>query len=270
MLKFLKVVIISAIILYAVPLVLVYIFQRSFLYIPPKIYMTPQAVGLSGVEEISLQNSGGDQVSAWWIAPANDRAPVIMFFHGNGSAVYSNHDIYRDLQAAGYGVLGAGYPGYPGSTGKPTQDGIIDAVEVQYDWLTAQGISPDRIVFYGTSLGTGIASQLTLRRPPILLILEAPFTSGIDMGREAMPVFPVKWLMKDSYESVAALAQIRVPMVWMHGTEDDVVPFRLGRELFDGYQGPKSELIITGGQHTNLWGLGAREFVLDELSKLAP
>lgn len=265
MIRFVKIALISALILYVVPLILVYVFQRNFLYLPKSQYYPPSVFEIDRAEEVRLNSSDGTELTGWWLKPHSETSPVILFFHGNGSSVFSNHDIYADLNTAGYGVFGAAYPGYPGSSGKPTQESIVTAAQTQYDWIVGQGVSPERIVFYGTSLGAGVAAQLSLTRPPALLIMEAPFTSAVDMGRLSMPIFPVKYLMKDTYKSDEALEALTVPVVWLHGTQDEVIPFSMGRRLYDGYNGPKKDLVIEGGMHTNLWGLGGKAFIVGEL-----
>lgn len=241
---------------------LVYVLQRNFLYFPPQIYLTPEAVGLSGFREVNIEGTDNREITAFWSPPATDEHKVVMFFHGNGSAVYSNHDIYRDLAAIGVGVLGVGYPGYPGSDGHPSQKEIEIAASLHRDFIIDQGIDAQRLVYFGTSLGSGIASQLAEQHPPALLILDAPFNSILDMGRRQMPFLPVKLLMKDKYRSDQALSGLNMPLIWIHGTVDKVVPLSQGQKLYDGYKGPKSAHIIEGGQHTNLWYLGGRNIVL--------
>lgn len=258
---------ISVLILYLLPLILVFLFQRRFMYFPPADYYPPADVNLSAAEEIYHESAGGNIFRGWWLQPSKQDLPIIMFFHGNGSAVYSNHVIYRDLQEQGFGVYGVGYAGYPGSTGAPSQTGIIEGARLQYDWLLEQGVPPEKIVFYGTSLGSGISAALSLERRPAKLILEAPFNSALDMAQISMPVFPVGLLMKDTYRSDEALKHLDVPLSWLHGSLDEVVPLSQGRKLYEAYEGPKTHLIIPGGYHTDLWNRGGREFVLAELQR---
>jgi len=222
--KWLKLIVLAALILYIILTAIVYTLQRQFLYYPPQLYLTPQAVGLVGFEEIVLQADNGDKLTALWSPPESQTDKVVMFFHGNGSAVFSNHDIYRDLAANGVGVFGVGYSGYPGSEGVPNQPDIERAAEIQRDFLIGQGIIPQKIVYFGTSLGSGVASQLAEKHPPSLLILDAPFNSILDMGRRQLPFLPVKLLMKDQYRSDKALKSLDIPIIWMHGTADRVVP----------------------------------------------
>lgn len=253
--------------LYLITMLLIYTQQRRFLYFPPPIYLTPQAVELSGFEQLSLPNAGGD-ILGWWSPPQNSSKPTVMFFHGNGSAIFSNHDIYRALQAEGYGVFALAYPGYPGRGGAPTQQSLSEAAVQAYDTLIAKDISPDSIAFYGTSLGGGVAAQLTVQRRPALLISEASFTSVADMAQHRFPLFPARHLARDKFNSVSALDGQNIPLLWMHGTRDQVIPFRIGQEFFETYNGPKIGHIIEGGRHTDLWYLGGRDLIMGTLEKL--
>ncbi len=254
---FLRNIAIIFVVIYLIILGLLYVFQRKVLYIPPPIYLTPAAVELPEAIETP---------QGWWIAPSDDTKPVIMFFHGNGSAVFSNHDIYRDFAARGYGVYAQGYPGYPGYDGKTTQVSVVEAAREGYSYVRGQGVDERRIVYYGTSLGTGVAAQLTTYQKPALLIMEAPFNSAADMAQMRFPIFPARALTKDKFDSAAALSGGDVPMLWLHGTQDGVIPMAQGQRLYDGYSGEKSQLIIPGGQHTNLWAKGGRERIYKMIS----
>ena len=260
--KWLKLILLAVLALYLIAAAIVFTFQRKILYFPPNIYLTPSAVGVAEMVEIN----GG--VDGWYAPPADKSGKVVMVFHGNASAVYSNHDIFRDIINEGYGVWSVGYPGYPGGKGKPTQEKLTLAAQRQYDLLLAKGIKPENIIFYGTSLGSGVAAQLSATHKPALLIMDAPFNSVLDMGRSQVPWLPVSLLMKDKFESDKALAGLDVPLIWIHGTADRVIPISQGQKLYDGYDGPKSAHIIEGGQHTNLWFLGGREIVLGALADL--
>ena len=258
--KFLKLILFAALSLYLIVASAVFIGQRKLLYFPPDIYLTPAAVGVPDMTEIK-EGAGG-----WYAPPASPDGKVVMVFHGNGSAVYSNHDIFRDLMENGYGVFSVSYPGYPGSDGALRQDGMVMAAKTQYEWVLAKGIKPENIIFYGTSLGSGVAAQLTAKHQPALLIMDAPFNSVLDMGRQTIRWLPVSLLIKDKWQSDKALKDLDVPLIWIHGTADRVIPISQGQKLYDGYNGPKSAHIIEGGQHTNLWFLGGREIVLEALA----
>lgn len=273
--KFLKWILIGAALVYLAIASGLYFNQRSLLYFPPSVYLRPQnaVIDMLEIQHHSVPLADGDgsfQLLSWYKAPETDTAPVIMFFHGNGSAIYSNRDIFADLMAQGYGVLSVGYPGYPGSAGSPTQGNIVRAAKRQRDWLKGEGIAPERIVYFGTSLGSGIAAQLTALEPPALLIMDAPFNSTLDMAKLRVPFLPHSILMKDQYRSDDALKNYDGPMIWMHGTADQIIPLSQGQKLYDGYDGPKSAHIFEGGRHTNLWGLGGRNVVLTRLHEGFP
>lgn len=257
--------------LYLLALAALYMFQRSALYIPPKVYLTPAGVELNSATEVPETDDDPHEPSnimGWWLAPKEARAPVVMYFHGNGSAVYSANDVYRTLQAKGYGVFALAYPGYPGRAGKTTQQSLSEAAIEGYDFVAAQGVEPSRIVFYGTSLGTGVAAQLAAKRKPALIIMEAPFTSVADMAQRTLPFFPAAMLTKDKFRSSRALAGSQVPMIWIHGTDDTVIPLDVGQALFDGYDGPKSAYVIPNGLHNNLWYRGGGDIILSAISEL--
>ncbi len=265
--KWLKLIVLAALIIYSIVVAVFYVMQRKFIYFPPPLYLSPQAVDLPSFQEISINSDNGDKLTAFWSPPKDNTHKVVMFFHGNGSAVFSNHDIFRDLENIGVGVLSVGYPGYPGSDGRPTQASIERAAQLHHDFLIQEGVPLDQVVYFGTSLGSGIAAQLAELHSPALLILDAPFNSVLDMGLKHTPFLPVKWLMKDQYRSDRALKGLDVPLLWTHGTADNVIPISQGQKLFDGYNGPKQSYIVQGGQHTNLWGLGAREVIIAALTK---
>lgn len=264
--KFLKLTLLATITLYVIAAAVVFGLQRKLLYFPPSLYLTPDAVGVPDMTEVEFRTGDEAWAKGWYAPPAKPDGKVVMVFHGNGSAVYSNHDIFRDLMGAGYGVWSVGYPGYPGSEGKPSQEALVTAAERQYDLLLAKGVKSENIIFYGTSLGSGVAAQLAAKHKPALLIMDAPFNSVLDMGRKQVPWLPVSLLMKDKFQSDKALAGLGVPLIWIHGTADRVIPISQGQKLYDGYDGPKSAHIIEGGQHTNLWFLGGREIVLSALA----
>ena len=231
--------------------------QRKMLYFPSNVLYSPP----QGITEIKTEAN-----SLALYSPAKDNLPTVMVFHGNASAIDSNLHIFRDLQRAGYGVWSVGYPGYPGAAGTPTQENIVAAAIDQYQHLSSLGA--EKIVFYGTSLGSGVAAQLAAHHLPDLLILDAPFNSLTDMARQNMPILPVDVLLKDKWQSDKAIQGLDVPLIWIHGTNDNIIPITQGQKLYDGYGGPKTAHIISGASHINTWLNGGREIVLSALMTL--
>ncbi|MEP4052503.1 MAG: alpha/beta fold hydrolase [Litorimonas sp.] len=247
----------AAIIFYVALAALAFFAQRKILYFPPNFYHSPPA------EMVEIRTPSG--ALGWYSSAMNDR-PTVMIFHGNASSIDSNMHIFRDLQTAGYGVWSVGYPGYPGSSGKPTQANLVASATAQYEHLSKMGV--ENVVYYGTSLGAGVAAQLAAQHQPRLLITDAPFNSVLDMAHRQMPLFPTAVLVKDKWRSDQALTGLNVPLVWIHGTSDNVIPIAQGRKLYEGYTGPKTAHVLEGAGHNNTWLNGGREVVLAALEKL--
>lgn len=260
MIAFLKKLLIVSVLVYAILMVVLFFMQRKFMYPAPADHPKLASTTLTMMEEVEIKSIDGYTVTAWWHPPEDGEA-VVMFFHGNGSSVYDGRFIYQYLIAEGFGVLGAEYPGYPFATGSPSQRGLVNAALAQYDFVKEQGVLADNIYLYGTSLGAAISAQLASQRGVGKIVMEAPFNSMMDMVRLRMPLFAIPPMIRDKYYSDAALKDVAVPMLWIHGTKDQVIPITQGQKLYDGYQGPKESLIIQGGGHNNLWISGGQDAI---------
>ena len=257
MMKWPRRILITLVIIYVGITAIAFLAQRSFLYFPTEFYELPPA----GFVEVKT-----DEGILGWHSAAKDGRPTVMVFHGNASSIDSNMHIFRDFRAAGYGIWSVGYPGYPGNEGSPTQTKIVNAAAAQYETLRQQGVTD--IIFYGTSLGSGVAAQLSAKYEPDLLILDAPFNSVLDIAKKQAPILPTTLLLKDKWQSDIALKDVNAPLIWIHGTADRVIPIAQGQKLYDGYGGPKTALIISDANHINTWVNGGREAVLTALNKL--
>ena len=257
MMKWVRRILITLILLYLGVLAAAFFAQRNFIYFPPNNYHVPPET----MAEIKTESG----LVGWYSAAKHDR-PTVMVFHGNASYMDSNLYIYQDLQAAGYGVWAVGYAGYPGNSGTAAQENIVAGAAEQVVALQELGVT--KIVFYGTSLGSGVAAQLALKHEPDLLILDAPFYSMTDMSRRHMPFLPTSLLLKDKWESGKTLEEMDLPLIWIHGTRDRIVPISQGQKLYDSYDGPKSGHVIRGANHINTWLNGGKDYVLNALETL--
>lgn len=258
-----------AVIAYLVLLAALYFLQRKLIYFPPSHYYSPAQVGLDGFEEIELKTADGLRVTPWWIAPKGNQ-PVVMFFHGNASAVYGAAELYRELHSEGFGVFAVSYIGYPGAQGKPSQQAIVDAAVQQFDFLTSQLNVGGAVALYGTSLGAGVAAQVAAKRQPAIVISEAPFLSVLSMARSQYPFVPVSLMLKDTYRSDLALNNFEGPLLWLHGTDDTVIPLSQGQALYEGFSGSKSHALIKGANHNDIWSQGGSRTVINTLKSLDP
>ena len=243
-----------------------FLFQRKLLYPIEATRVAPATVGLRDVEEIEIAAPDGARVLAWY-GKAKPGQPTILYFHGNGGSLAARTPRIERYMAEGWGVMMMTYRGYGGSTGAPTEtDNIADAIRT-YDKVTSLGVRPADIVLYGESLGTGVASRVALARPVAGLILDAPYTSIPDVAAEGFWFLPVHWIMRDRYETVRIIDQIKVPLLILHGTRDATIPVRMGRELDSLAHQPKTFVELPNGGHSDLYVNGndalahVREFI---------
>src|SRR5437763_90816 len=232
--------------------------QRSFLFpVPTTARTSPQAAGFPDVEERLLTTADGEQVIAWHV-PAKPGHPVILYFHGNGDFLAGFFGRFRDVIADGTGVVALSFRGYAGSSGQPSERGLLQDAAAAYAFTTAR-YSTDKIIVWGFSLGTGVAVALAAEQPVGKLILEAPYTSTADVAASLFWYAPVRLLMRDPLRSDQRIARVRIPLLVMHGTDDHVIPIRFGERLFALAHEPKRFVKFPGGGHENLANFGAIE-----------
>lgn len=263
----LKSLIILAILAYGGVLALMYVFQRSLMYFPDRARTPPAVAGLPRAEEITLKSADGESLIAWY-APPQASKPLVIYFHGNGGALNLRADRFRWLTADGFGLLGVSYRGYGGSTGKPTESGLLLDATAAYDFAAAR-FPPGRIVLWGESLGTAVAVALAAERQIGGLILDAPFTSAADIGASAYPFIPVRWFIKDSFRSDERIGRVNAPLLVLHGEMDGIIPIRFGARLFTLANEPKQMVRFPSGGHVNLDDHGAPAAVRAFLNGLA-
>jgi hypothetical protein len=216
--------------LYVAALALLYFGQRRLLYFPNAEPASPASVGLAGAEVVHLTTQDGERLLAWRLAPAPGH-PVIVYLHGNGGGIGLRAARYAAFAAAGFGVLAVEYRGYGGSTGSPSEGGLTLDAEAAYRAALTDAPA-QRIVLLGESLGTGLAIKLAARFPVGAVALDSPYTSIVDVAAARFPIFPVRALMRDRFESDAEIGKVTAPLLIVHGTADAVVPYRFGRRLF--------------------------------------
>lgn len=251
---------------YAAVLALMYVFQRTLIYFPDRTRTPPAAAGLPQAEEVALTSSDGEKLIAWHVAPRGEM-PVVLYFHGNGGALNLRADRFRDLTADGTGLVALSYRGYGGSSGRPSEDGLIRDARATYDFAVAR-YSPKHIVLWGESLGTGVAVALAAERPVAGVILDAPFTSAADVGAAAYPFAPVRWLMKDTFRSDRRIGRVKAPLLVLHGERDSIIPIAFGERLFALANEPKRFVRFPAGGHVNLDDFGAMAEVRKFLGEL--
>lgn len=244
-----------------------YVAQRSLMYHPGGAEGGPADNGVAEMRAVHLKTADGLTVESWVSAPQPGR-PTLVFLQGNAGSIHDRGWKVRPYIDHGYGVMLVGYRGYGGNPGKPSEDGLYADAAAALAHLEGEGRPAASWVLYGESLGTGIAVELAKRQaaagaPAGAVILEAPFTAMGDAAQRHYPYLPAKLLVRDRYDSVTKIAAIAAPLLIFHGDQDRVVPFKLGKRLFEAAREPKQGHWIAGAHHGNLYEFGAAGRVID-------
>jgi len=234
---------------------MLYVTQRSMMYFPETLHTSPAQAGLSSAQEVTLTAPDGVKSIAWHVPPRGDR-PVILYFHGNGGSLRYRVDRFSKLLADGIGLVALEYRGYGGSTGSPTEAGLIADGEAAYAFAAARYPVKD-LVLWGESLGSGVAVPIAAEKPVSRVILEAPFTSAAAVAAGRYWYLPVRLLMKDQFRSDERIGKITAPVLILHGARDRVVPFAMGERLFEATKAPKHIVRFLDGDHEDLDQHGA-------------
>lgn len=182
--------------------------------------------------------------------------PTLLLFHGNGETIAWSLPMGNDLSARGFGVLLAEYRGYglSQSSGTPSEEGLYDDASAALGFLSDQGVTREHIVAWGTSLGTGVASEIAAQGKVSRLILCSPFTSIREVAAQHAWFLPTKWIMSEQLDTLSKAGRITVPTLVVHGDQDEVVPFVMGQDVAAAIKG--AELIrVPGGHHNDLYSL---------------
>jgi fermentation-respiration switch protein FrsA (DUF1100 family) len=156
------------------------------------------------------------------------------------------------LSQRGYGLLAISYRGYPGSTGSPSETGLLTDGLAAFDWLSARDRSSP-IVILGRSLGTGVAVNTAAERDAAALVLISAYESILAQARDQYPYLPVAVLMKDSFRSDLRIARVSEPKLFLHGDLDRTIPLSSGRALFGAAPEPKTFSVQYGHGHNDIW-----------------
>jgi fermentation-respiration switch protein FrsA (DUF1100 family) len=237
----------------------------------------PVLAGVPG-EAIQLLTSDGVRIQAWWYpvqerrlgaVPPDSRAavsprpaPAILFLHGNAGDVSDRTPLAMGLIREGFSVLLLEYRGYGGSEGSPSEGGLhLDAL-AGYEFLLDRVEDPRGIVPFGRSMGGAVAAGLVAARPGGGLILESAFTSLEAMAGALYPFLPRVLFrrLRGKFDTVAKVREVEVPVLVVHGTEDEIVPFRMGEELYRAADHWGEWLEVRGAGHNDVFWVGGAEY----------
>lgn len=223
---------------------LLFFMQRAILFPAPKVLDAPPP---------SLTRFDVPNGTFLLMHEVEGDGPVVVRFHGNGEQVAWCEGEAKFWAAQGASFVTVEYPGYPGTKGEPSERGIVDASEAALKFLTEdRKIDRSRLVLEGQSLGSGVAVQLVDRGWGAKLILLTPYTSITEVGARAFPYFPVRLLIRDEFDSATRAPAVKIPTLVIHGTDDEVIPFEIGKKLA-GLIAHAQFMEVKGGTHNDLW-----------------
>ncbi|MBN8956731.1 MAG: alpha/beta fold hydrolase [Rhizobiales bacterium] len=220
------------------------------MYFPDPVRHAPAASGLDHFEEITFTSSDGVRLLAWYAPPRDGSKSLVIYFQGNGGGLDLRAHRFGRLAAAGLGVLALNYRGFGGSSGAPSEEGILRDADAAYAFAVTH-VPAERIVLWGESLGTGVAVALAAERPVARVLLESPYTSTADIAAATYWYVPVRLLMRDQFRSDARIAKVTAPVMILHGARDTVVPIRYGERLYDLVRAPKRFVRLPEAGHND-------------------
>jgi hypothetical protein len=215
-----------------------YIFQRNLLYHPTENNYSRDKISVD-VEKIKIRTQDNIELVSWYHKKNLNNYKTILFLHGNAGSLENRvHKInhFRDMNV---NFLIIAWRGFSGNEGKPTEKGLYEDARSAVRWLKSNGVKENNIIIYGESLGTGVATEIAQNKKFAGVILESPFTSMIDAGKDKYPYLPVRLLLKDKYESDKKIKNVKSPVLIMHGKVDNIVPFHMGKKMYELANEPK-------------------------------
>ena len=218
--------------------VLVYTFQRNLLYHPSENNYYGDDL-LVSVERVKIKTQDNIELLSWYHNKDINNNKTILFFHGNAGSLENRIHKINHFKNMNVNFLLVAWRGFSGNKGQPTEEGLYEDARSAVSWLKSKGVLEKNIVLYGESLGTGVATEIAQDNNFAGIILESPFTSMIEAGKNVYPYLPVKLLLKDKYESYKKIKKIKIQILIMHGEVDNIVPFYMGKKMYELANEPK-------------------------------
>lgn len=248
-------------VVYALVAAMLYIFQRKLMYFPEKAELLPQIFGLNGFERVIFATQDNLTVTGFYRPPEGDKKTIV-YFHGNAGHIGYRASKLTAFAKRGFGVMAVSYRGYGDSFGSPSEAGIYSDARASIDYLLAiKNLIQDQLVFYGESLGSGVAIQMATEYEPALIVLEAPYTSVVARAQEIYRIFPARFILKDRFDSVSKLPKLKAPLLVFQGEKDVVIPPHHARALLDTYKLRKKGVFYPDIDHVSF----APEILAEEI-----
>lgn len=215
----------------------------------------PDISNAPSMHEVRVTTADGLGLTGWIQHPESNDKPFIIFFHGNAQTIEHRLDKAEPYIQEGYGILLAEYRGYGGNPGKPSEQGLYHDARAYIEFIKEDSrINQDRLVFYGESLGSGIATQMATEYEPYRLILEVPFSSALDVAKSQFFFVPfLEYLMNDHYDNFGKIRDVNCPVLVGTAGMDFVVPNKFGKKLFSEAKDPKRHVHYDNAMHHTMY-----------------
>ncbi len=236
---------------YGALIVYLYLMQRQLTYYPETTPLPTKEALNQHYQDIKLTTEDGLQLNSWY-RKASVNKPTIVYLHGNAGNIFYRLPLAKIFFPADIGVLLLEYRGYANNPGKPSEQGLYMDARAALTFLQNEKIPPQCIILFGESLGTGVAVQMATEYKIGGLILQSAYSSLPDVAQYHYPFIPIKWLMRDQYDSFDKINSIHVPLLMIHGDQDEIVPLSLGQKLFARANQPKELFILKGARHNEV------------------
>ena len=246
--------------------VVIYFYQRKLLYHPFNTQVSGEGL-IHNFETINFKTSDNLLLKGWFHLKSSKKK-TILFLHGNAGNLDNRIDKLNSIGNMDVNFLIIAWRGYSGNPGKPSEEGLYKDARGSIKWLNEKGISNDQIVLYGESLGTAIATEVGQNNNFAGIILEAPFTSMVDMGQKIYPIFPVKFLLKEKYETKKKINNIKYTILIMHGKKDKIVPFYMGEKIYSLANEKKLKYFTENDDHMMEFDIKLNSAISDFLKSL--
>ena len=236
--NYFTIILLILLITYFLVLLSTYAFQRNLLYHPKENNYFGDKLIVS-IEKVKIKTQDDIELLSWYHNKNINKYKTILFLHGNAGSLENRIHKINHFKDININFLLLAWRGFNENKGKPTEQGLYEDARSAVRWLKSKGISENNIIIYGESLGTGIATEIAQNKNFAGIILESPFTSMIDAGKNKYPYLPVRFLLKDKYESHKKIKNIKSPILIMHGKVDNIVPFYMGKKMYELANKPK-------------------------------
>ena len=230
--------VIALLLFYIFLLIIVFFIQRNLLYHPLDNNYSGDKL-LVSIEKIKIKTEDNIEILSWYHKKNLNDYKTILFLHGNAGNLENRIHKINHFKNMNVNFLIISWRGFSGNEGKPNEKGLYKDANSAVKWLQLQGISENNIIIYGESLGTGVAVEIAQNKNFAGVILESPFTSMVDAAKDKYPYLPVKFLLKDKYESDKKIQNIKSPILIMHGKADKIVSFKMGEKMYNLANQPK-------------------------------